>query len=288
MSTTIEVNGQELKLLEQGNGKPVLFVHGSASDYRTWDCQVSVFAEHYHVYNYSRRYHYPNAREGEITDYTVSLHARDLKELLQKLNVGPVNVVASSYGAYIALETALDNPELVQTLVLGEPPVLPLLISDPDNPIQVLSLLLSDFSAGLSFMKFGLKIVKPAQKAFREKKMEEGVRIFVDGVIGEGAFESLPPEIKAGIMENAPALKAEWLGPGFSEFPKARAVKLQTPILFACGKHSPKFFYAITDRLHKLLPVSQKIIIPDASHDMHADNPKFYDEKVLEFLARHN
>ena len=33
---TADVNGSALAYLEQGQGEPVVFVHGSASDLRTW------------------------------------------------------------------------------------------------------------------------------------------------------------------------------------------------------------------------------------------------------------
>ena len=42
---SIQVNGGAFEWQEQGKGKPVLFVHGSASDYRTWENQVALFAK---------------------------------------------------------------------------------------------------------------------------------------------------------------------------------------------------------------------------------------------------
>jgi pimeloyl-ACP methyl ester carboxylesterase len=42
---SIQVNGAALEWQEQGKGKPVLFVHGSVSDYRTWENQVALFAK---------------------------------------------------------------------------------------------------------------------------------------------------------------------------------------------------------------------------------------------------
>ena len=58
--------------------------------------------------------------------------------------------------------------------------------------------------------------------------------------------------------------------------------------LLTYSEKSPKFFHTISDKLSELLPNSQKVYIPDASHDMHAENPKVYNEKVMEFLIRHN
>jgi len=241
------------------------------------------------VIAYSRRYHYPNNLGDDYSNYTVSQHSKDLTEFINALDAGAVNLIGSSYGGYAALLTAINHPGLVNSLVLGEPPVIPLLVSNVDNPLQALSLLLRDFSAGKSFLKFGMQAMDPAKKQLGKGNIKEGVSLFADGVFGKGAYEQLPEEVKAYIMDNAPALKAELLGPGFPHgFPKKEAATLQVPTLLVYGGKSPRFFHSISDKLYKLLPNVQRLIIPDASHDMHGENPEAYNEKVLEFLQHYN
>jgi hypothetical protein len=53
-------NGVALHYVEQGTGAPVIFVHGSLSDYTYWKEQVDAFAKRFHVIDYSRRYNWPN------------------------------------------------------------------------------------------------------------------------------------------------------------------------------------------------------------------------------------
>jgi len=56
----------------------------------------------------------------------------DLVELIiKRLNLGPAHIIGHSYGAFIALYLAFEHPDLVKTLVLGEPPVLSLLEGNP-------------------------------------------------------------------------------------------------------------------------------------------------------------
>ena len=57
---TLEVNGTVLHYITVGAGTPVVFVHGSFGDYRTWHYQMEPFARHYKTIAYSRRYYYPN------------------------------------------------------------------------------------------------------------------------------------------------------------------------------------------------------------------------------------
>jgi len=285
---TITINSSNFEYIEKGSGAPVVFVHGSINDYRIWKDQMEPFAKRYRVMAYSRQYHYPNEWKGEGFDYSIELHAQDLAAFIKALNLGRVHLVGSSYGAYTSLMTAIKNPDLIKTLVLGEPPVLPLLVSNPDNPLQILSLFIRDFSTAKSFMKFGLKHMKPAQKALKNNQLEEGVRLFVGGVLGEDGYGKLSDEIRKTFMDNAQALKVELLGPGFSSFPKEEASKMTIPTLFVYGKNSPKFLRSISDLLMGILPKCEKVVIPNASHLIHGDNPAGYNEKVLEFLSKHN
>jgi len=55
-----DINDTRVEIIERGSGDPVLFVHGSASDYRTWRSQLDDFSNQYRAIAYSRRYHWPN------------------------------------------------------------------------------------------------------------------------------------------------------------------------------------------------------------------------------------
>src|SRR5512142_1578335 len=97
---TVQANGQTLHYLEQGTGEPIVLVHGSLGDYRTWRPQLEPFAQQYRVIAYSRRYQYPNSWPGDGHNYSPALHAEDLAGLVQTLGLGRVHLVGSSFGAY--------------------------------------------------------------------------------------------------------------------------------------------------------------------------------------------
>ena len=283
----VEVNGTKLEYIQKGSGDPVIFVHGSVSDRRTWHAQVEAFSERYTVFAYSRRYHYPNTSTGNGSDYSVDTHAQDLAAFVKKLGLYRAHLIGSSYGAYTALLTGIRNADVVRALVLGEPPVLPLLAENPDNPLHMLSLVAKSPLTAIRFMRFGLKAIKPAREAFRRSELEEGVKLFANGVLGPGGFERLPQTARVVLMDNAQALRTELLGPGFSPFPVAEAKVCRLPVLLVYGERSPKFFHAISHRLSKILQQTEACVISNASHSMHRDNPGEYNERVLDFLSRH-
>lgn len=271
----ISVNGVELNYIEQGKGDSIIFVHGSLSDFRSWGFQMEPFSKRYHVIAYSRRYHYPNVWVGDGSDYSTTLHAEDLAALIKELGFGPVHVVASSYGAYTSLFLAVKHPELVRTLVLGEPPLIPWLENIPGG-----SPLLSEFMTSAW---------EPSRQAFQNGNLEQGVRLFIDGVMGKGAFDQLPPPARSMMLDNALEMKAEeTLAQNlFPTFTCEDARRIKVPTLLMTGERSPKMFHLITDELERCLGNKERATISDASHGMHLGNPQAYNETVLAFLAKH-
>jgi pimeloyl-ACP methyl ester carboxylesterase len=124
----VQIDGRRLHYVEQGKGQPVIFIHGSISDYRSWQFQMEPFSEKYRAISYSRRFAYPNEKVGnDIADNTIEGNAADLAELIKKLDIAPAHLIGHSSGAFIALYCAYHNPKLVRTLVLGEPSIFQLL-----------------------------------------------------------------------------------------------------------------------------------------------------------------
>ncbi len=55
---------------------------------------------------------------------------------------------------------------------------------------------------------------------------------------------------------------------------------VRVPVLLVTGDRSPAFLLRLTDRLEELLPIVERIEIPDASHAMHEENPPAVNEAV--------
>src|SRR6516164_740978 len=129
----VQVNGLTLHYIERGQGTPVVLVHGTLGDYRTWDGQLEAFSKGYRLISYSRRYHYPNEWNKDSTDFSVTIHARDLAAFIKALNLPPVHLIGHSYGGFSAFLVARDHPEVIRSLTLGEPNIMPLIATTPEG-----------------------------------------------------------------------------------------------------------------------------------------------------------
>jgi len=285
---TATVNGTTLAYREEGEGEPVIFVHGGESDLRTWEQQLPVVGRSYRAITYSRRFARPNEDIDPEADDPMLPHVEDLAAFLREIDAAPAHLVGNSWGAFISLLTAVRHPDVVRTLVLEEPPVLSLFMKNtPPRPAELLRLFATRPRTGIALLKFGAGTVAPVQKAFRRGEDDKAMRIFSEGVLGRESFERLPEARKVQMRDNLSALRAQMLGAGFPPLGDEEVRGIGAPVLLVTGERSPAFLLRLTDRLEELLPIVERVEIPDASHAMHEENASAVNEAILGFLGRH-
>jgi pimeloyl-ACP methyl ester carboxylesterase len=194
---TATVNGTTLAYREQGEGEPVVFVHGGISDLRVWEHQMPTIGRSYRAVTYSRRFARPNEDIDPGADDPYPQHVEDLAALLREIGAAPAHLVGSSQGAFISLLVAVQYPEVVRTLVLEEPPVLTLFAKNtPPRPAEMLRLFATRPRTAIALFRFVSGTVSPVMKALERGEDEEAVRIFLEGVLGKETFARFPEASK--------------------------------------------------------------------------------------------
>ncbi len=79
--------------------------------------------------------------------------------------------------------------------MLGEPPLFPWLTTTPAGE-ALLAAFLAD-------------VWERARRTCQQGELEAGMRIFIDGVMSEGAFDQCPAPVQAEIMDNAAEMVVE-------------------------------------------------------------------------------
>lgn len=278
------INGSQLRYRETGDGDPLILVHGSQSDARTWDRLIDRFGEHYRTIVYSRRYHWPNAPIPEGVDYAMGQQVNDLEGLIVELGAQSAHVVGHSYGAYLALLLTLKNPALVRSLVLAEPPILPLLVSVPSNIRDLLRLFLKRPRVAMSVAWFAIRGMGPALAAFEKGDKEQGLEIFSRAVLGSEAFNRLSDDRLEQARANL--IVSEFLGSGLAPITDEEVAQVRQPTLLVESERGPKLFKHILEHLETLMEKSERVRIPDSSHIMHEDNSEAFYKSVVSFLRR--
>jgi pimeloyl-ACP methyl ester carboxylesterase len=281
----VSVNGAALEYLEEGNGEPLVFVHGSASDYRTWHLQQDALAGRFRVITFSRRYHWPNEPIPDGADYAMGEHIADLRALLHALDAAPAHLVGHSYGAFVCLLLAQQDPHLARTLVLAEPPVITLFVSNKPKPLELLKLLATRPRTAAAIVKLGATGLGPATAAAKRGDMEAAMRLFGMAALGREAYSRLSAARREQVRANL--FRAEFLGSGFLPLDVQKLRGIVTPTMLLTAQSSPRVFHRLADRLEELLPHAERVEVPHASHIMHEDNAPAFTIAVRSFIERH-
>jgi len=106
----------QLHYIEQGQGQPLILLHGNGEDNSYFEHQIGPFSEKYHVIAIDTRGHGKSPR-GE-KPFTIKQFAEDLKDFMDEKGLAKAILLGFSDGGNIALTFALKYPERVEKLIL--------------------------------------------------------------------------------------------------------------------------------------------------------------------------
>jgi pimeloyl-ACP methyl ester carboxylesterase len=265
---TVALNGTSLAYVERGSGgTPVVFVHGTGADLRTFGYQLQFFEQSRKVLVFSRRYHHPNPTPQAGAVYRIDQHVADLAMLVRHLAGGRADIVGTSSGGLIAALLAIEHPASVRRLVLVEPVAFGLLPDDVAGP--------------------ALAQFETARRQLREGATEAALRSFVGAIIAPGAYDFMPASTRQMLSDNLPELAAESRVPLPGLDPLvvcADLARVRAPTLVLTGGNSASFFKAMSNRVYQCVPGAVADAIPGAAHAVHAQQADGFNQRVRAFL----
>ena len=110
-------DGVEIQLAEwAGAGTPILCVHGLTANSRCWDVVVRPLIGRHRVLAVDLRGR--GLSDKPASGYSEEHHLRDIKSVIDDLQLGRVVLLGHSLGGYISLGLAARHPELIAGLIL--------------------------------------------------------------------------------------------------------------------------------------------------------------------------
>ena len=253
-----------------GTGEPVVFIHGAliAESFRPLLTEP-VLAHRYKLITYHRRGYMGSSR---ITvPVSIAQLAADCGALLHYLGVHRAHIVGESLGACIAIQLALDNPNIVHSLALLEPA----LIVGSSGPAYRDSLLHGQ-------QRFRKGPAEQVVDEFLQARSGDEYRSYLDQKI-PGAFEQAVADAATSFEMELPGL-LDW------SFGEEAAKRITQPTLAVLGGGSnalsPRF--GETHRmLMEWLPHVQGFILPGATHFLQIQNPGGMARALGDFFVHH-
>jgi pimeloyl-ACP methyl ester carboxylesterase len=268
---SINGNGAKLMYQEQGQGRPVVFVHGAITDYRTWEGQREAVAAHYRFIALTMRYFGTDPWPDSGAKYSMKTHTDDLVAFIQNLNAGPVDLIGWSYSGPIALLVAVEHPELVHSLFLDEPSTLAL-VTDPTD----LKAATEDRAA----------MASPAAAAVKAGDTAEAVKSLFNGVNGQpDLFDTVPPSIRTMLLDNARTLRVSSAAPPPPAITCEQLGQIKVPTTVAVGELTRPFYKIAATSVARCIPGAKLIVIPKGRHAAPVQATSEFNDVLLRFLT---
>lgn len=239
-----------------GNGSPLVLVHGSFSDHNTnWKFVKPFLEQQFTVYAVARR---GRGKTDTTEGHIVEDESIDIAALIQTIDE-PVFLLGHSYGAHVALATAIKVPNLVRKLVLYEAPSPRMIDHKVLERLEALAQIGDWDSFALTFFRDQLFV--PIAELDQLRMTELWSSIVADAEASLGDMRSLS--------------KYDFNAEHFSH--------LQVPVLLQIGTESPRDLY-VTDALAAVLPDVRIEALLNQAHEGMTTAPEMYAETVSNFL----
>lgn len=262
------VNDLRFALERGGEGPSLLLLHGFTGSRASWAPVLPAFQERYSTLTVDLIGHGASSAPADPARYRMEHCVADLVALLDACGIDRTAVLGYSMGGRVALHLALAAPERVSALVLeGASPG----IADPAE-----------------------RAARVASDTARAERIErEGLVAFVDYWERIPLFASqarLPAatreRVRAGRLASNPvglANSLRGMGAGAMTPVVDRLGELSMPVLYIAGELDRKYS-AIGQEMVAALPQAELVIVPDAGHTVHLEQPERFQQAVLRFL----
>jgi pimeloyl-ACP methyl ester carboxylesterase len=245
-----------------GSGQPMIILHGLFGQSDNWNSLAKQFGENgFEVYAVDLRNH---GLSPHSNDWSFQVMSDDVHELITDNNLKNVVLIGHSLGGKTAMLCTLQHPESIDKLVVAD-------IAPKYYPPHHQSVL-----AGLEAVDFNVvKTRREAEDILSQHISDFGTKQFLLKNIYWKEDGKLDWRFNLKVI----AENMEVVG---ATFPVTDSVDV--PSLFLRGGKSNYILDEDMDAIHDLFPRSMLETIENTGHWLHAEKPKEFFERVLNFL----
>ncbi len=248
----------ELNYKEYGEGSPVIILHGLFGMLDNWQTIAKHLAANNMIFLIDQRNHGRSPHTDD--EVTYKLLAEDLKEFMEAHWIYKAHIIGHSMGGKTAMQFALDNPDMVDSLV-------------------VIDIAPKEYEAGHDLVFSALRSLDIATLTERKVAAEELAKTIKDIGTLQFLLKNLTLNHE-GRFEWKMNLSVLWRD-YHNILGNVTGDAFEGKTLFIRGQKSDYVQDSDIMAIHDLFPNAQVQTIADAGHWVHAEKPK----ELLESLA---
>lgn len=270
----LEVNGDRIAYVDEGEGETLLLVHGMAGSSATWRQLIPRLARDYRVIAPDLLGH--GASDKPRGDYSLGGYAVWLRDFMDALTVPRATVIGQSLGGGIAMQLAYQFRRRCERLILiGSTGLEPELTW----PLRILS------APGAELV---LPVVAPQPvldvgNRIRNLLSAAGVRPPVSEELW-GTYSSLADGATRHAFLRTLRSVPEYRSQAIEAMNRPH-ISAQLPVLLIWGENDHVVPVSHGHAAHQAMPYSRLVVLADVGHFPHVDSPEVVDGVIRDFLA---
>ena len=265
-SKFVDVGGLSVHYRDEGQGFPLVLLHGAASSLHTWEAWAQELSKDYRVI----RLDLPGfglTGPNSTKDYSMARNVRFLGAFLDKLNVPACYLAGNSYGGRMAWEFASAHPGRVKKLILVDASGYPV----PNR--QLLAIRLARMPAigwitGYVTPRFFVAMTIRQMYGDPRRVSDAVIDRYYDLILAAGTRETFGILSRTNTPDNS-----------------ARIPALEVPTLILWGAEDRSVPVASAERFHRDIRGSRLIVYPRAGHAPMEEIPAETIRDTRAFLA---
>jgi pimeloyl-ACP methyl ester carboxylesterase len=270
------VEGQAVNTIElgDGEGQPIVFVHGLSGSWPNWLEQLPVLAREHRVLALDLPgFGHSPMPSGEIS---IPAYARLIDALLQRRGIDAAAVVGNSMGGFIGAELAISFPQRVERLVL----VSAAGVSTHGTPGRIRAMAglrrLETLIGGTAAWVAARSDAATRRPRLREATLKLVVR-YPSRLPAALAAEQVRGGGTAGFFDA--------LGAVIDYDVRERLPEIACPALIVWGERDLLISVRDADVFAERIPNSRKVIFEDTGHVAMLERPQAFNALLKEFLT---
>ena len=266
-----DIGGCRLHYVDEGEGRPLLFIHGLGGSMTNWTPNL----EHFRRTNRVIAVDLPCYGGSAVVDSPCDLDffADAIRGLLSMLGLDRVTVIGNSLGGFITLHLTLEHPEIVEAVVLVDTAgthsfPAPLRWALHRLPESIVKKAIEYFSSRLLryrifYRMAGIYNINPY------------TRILIDEQVAASSLPDLDDYMEAYLRTSRSVVSLDYAD---------RVSEIAQPCLIVWGQKDMGLPLKIGQRLNTKISGSFLVAVPRAAHVPQLDQPEIFNAAVQRFL----
>ncbi len=264
---TVKIDGVNIYYEDEGQGHPIVFIHGFSSNLNSWDEQMPDLLEKYRVVRYDCRGHGRSESPAEPSGYSQEILVGETLGLLDALGIEKTYLCGLSMGGNVALHMGINHPHRVEAVIsacTGSGS------SQEDGFIDQFKIYTDILDKGEIERFADMHMSGPSYTRLVELRPD--LKDSKRKALMENNAVGLANTIRGVQMKRPPIMSLE-----------DKLKKLEVPVLVIVGDEDMPCIEP-ADFMHQHIPRSRLVVLPRTGHILNMERPADFNREVMDFL----